>query len=687
MTTPPETTSKIESLRRDIRRHEYLYYVENNPEISDYEFDMLMRQLQELEKQHPETVTPDSPTQRVGGQPVEGFEAFQHHIPMLSLENAYDMNEARAFDARVRRLLTHYDFSYSVELKFDGLSMSLIYSGGRLQQAVTRGDGSRGEVVTSNIRTIRSIPLRLEARIADKQKNHPLLDPAVREVVIRGEVIMPLGSFEALNRLRKKNGDPPFANPRNAAAGTIRTLDPRIVAGRKLDFYAYALLMGDRIPFDLHAKCIQWLKTHGFKVSPYFRVCQTLADVEEFIQQVEETREKLPVEIDGIVIKVNESELQQRLGATSKNPRWALAYKYPARQTTTRIRDITVQVGRTGALTPVAELEPVFLDGSTIQRATLHNEDEIRRLDVRVGDWILIEKGGDVIPKVIKVLENRRTGSPPEFRMPTTCPICGGSVFRPEGEAVSRCVSADCPARLKGAIRHFAQRKAMDIEGLGDSLIDQLVETGMVKSLVDLYSLNIETVAELERMGRKSAQNLFDQIEKSKANPLHRLLFGLGIRHVGERTARILVDFFGSMEQLMAADPADILSIHEIGDVIAESVAAFFREEGNRDMIRRFRPAGHSMKEPGRTMDPSAAESAPFQDKTFVLTGALESMTREEASRLIERLGGRITSSVSSKTDFVLAGKDPGSKLQKARKLGVSILTEFQFLVYSKERR
>jgi len=666
-------------LRRQIRHHEYRYYVLDAPEISDFEFDQLMRRLRELEAAHPGTVTPDSPTQRVGGEPAEGFETFAYSQPMLSLDNAYSLEEVREFDARLRRLVPGAAFSYTAELKFDGLSMSLQYEAGRLARAITRGDGSRGEVVTTNVRTIRSIPLQLERR----QPGGMLFDdgPDLAAVEVRGEVIMPLESFRTLNRQRLDTGEPPFANPRNAAAGTVRTLDSRVVAGRKLDFYAWGLLAGGRAPFPTHAEAIAWLGRHGFKVSSHFQVFSDLASLEGFIARVGEERDRLPVEIDGVVIKVNESALQLQVGATSKIPRWAVAFKYPARQATTRVRDIVVQVGRTGALTPVAEFEPVFLDGSQVGRATLHNADEIRRLDVRVGDWVLIEKGGEVIPKVVAAIHSRRTEELPEFRMPERCPACGGPTERPEGEAVSRCASVTCPAKLRGSLLHFASRKAMDIQGLGEALVDLLTDRGLVRDLAGLYHLDFDQVAALERMGAKSTQNLFDQLAQSKRHPLHRLLFGLGIRYVGERTAKVLARRFGTLARLRAAAEEELRQTEEVGEVIAASVAAYFREERTHALLERLRAAGLNLAEPeaARGEAPAAADD-PFRGKTFVLTGTLAALKRDEATALIEARGGRVSGSVSQKTHVLVVGANAGSKLEKARGLGVATWTEEEFL-------
>lgn len=688
MPVPSEVIGEIERLRREIRHHEYRYYILSDPEIADYEFDRLMRRLQELEASYPEAVMPDSPTQRVGGEPVAAFDISIHATPMLSLDNAYSLAELTEFDGRVRRLLPDVDFAYTAEVKFDGLSMSLLYAGGRLLRAVTRGDGTRGEVVTSNVRTIRTIPLVLDKPAPPARPGTagaPSPDPRADAFEVRGEVIMPIRSFEELNRRRLEQDEPPFANPRNAAAGTVRTLDPRVVAERKLDFYAWGLLSGNEIPLPTHHECVEWLRQAGFKVSPRFRVCATLSELEEYIEEVRQARDGLPVEIDGVVIKVDQTELQQSLGTTSKIPRWAIAYKYPARQATTRVTAIVVQVGRTGALTPVAEFEPVLLDGSTVQRATLHNEDEVRRLDVRAGDWVLIEKGGEVIPKVVKVIESRREGNPPEFRMPERCPVCGGTIHRPEGEAVARCVAVDCPAKRKGALLHFASRKAMDIEGLGEALVDQLLARDLARDIADLYTLDQETVAGLERMGSKSAGNLLNEIESSKTHPLHRLLFGLGVRYVGERTARLLAERFRHMDRLMAAELPDLLGTEEVGEVIARSVLAFFLDPANRRLLERLAAAGLRMSEPETGRVAAAGEGSFFQGKTFVLTGTLDSMNREEAAALIETAGGKVAASVSKKTSYILAGQDPGSKLDKARALGIPILSEDEFIRYAEK--
>lgn len=673
MSTPPDVLQELERLRSEIRHHEYRYYVLDSPEISDGEFDLLLNRLKELEKAHPESITPDSPTQRVGGAPAEGFPAELHTTPMLSLDNAYSEADLREFDARLRRLLPDENLAYTAELKFDGLSMSLLYEEGILVRALTRGDGTRGEMVTSNIRTIRSVPLRLN--LTSLPADLMALAEGVLEV--RGEVVMPIPAFEDLNRRRMDEGEAPFANPRNAAAGTVRTLDPGIVANRKLDFYAWGLLKDGRPPQNSHAACLKSLASLGFKTSSFMKETASLGDLIPFIESVGSQRGELPMEIDGVVIKLDNVDLQARAGATSKIPRWAIAYKYPARQATTQVRDIVVQVGRTGALTPVAEFEPVLLDGSTVSRATLHNEDEVRRLDVRIGDWVLIEKGGEVIPKVVTVLHSRREGDLPVFCMPDHCPVCGAGVYRPEGEAVARCVSAECPAKLKGSLLHFSARKAMDVEGLGEALVDQLVDMELVRDVAGLYRLDLDTLANLPRMGRKSAQNLLDELDNSRRHPLHRLLFGLGIRFVGERTARALAAHFRTMDRLMVASEDDLLTTEDVGTVIARSVRLFFDEPANQALIDDLKALGLPMEEPEST---GGGDESPMSGKTVVLTGTLSTMARDEAASLIERMGGKVTGSVSSRTSLVVAGENAGSKLEKARQLNIPILDEAAFL-------
>lgn len=654
---------EIEALRDEIRGHDELYYVKDQPEITDVEYDELLSRLKALEEKHPELITPDSPTQRVGGRPAEGFAEVQHRRPMLSLDNSYNIDELRAFDGRCQRLADGRQFEYVAELKIDGLSLSLHYADGLLMRGLTRGDGRTGEDVTLNIRTIRSIPLKVR-----KNKRSP-----GDEFEVRGEAFIPRAVFEQINVEREEEGESRFANPRNAAAGTIRQLDPRMVAARKLDMFAYDLLAGDRKPFATHWEALEWMASAGFHVNPDRALCASIEEVIEFCNRMESRRDDLGYEIDGVVVKVNSTALQDEFGATQKAPRWAAAYKYPARQATTQVLDIQVQVGRTGALTPVAHLEPVFLAGSTVARATLHNEDEIQRLGLLIGDWVQIEKSGEVIPKVLKVVESRRAGNERPFKMPTTCPVCGGVISRPEGEVVSRCVSSHCQAQLKGTLIHFASRRAMRIEGLGYSLVDQLVDKKMVKDVGDLYALTLDDIAGLERMAKKSATNLLNQIEASKSRDLPNLVYALGIRHVGDRTAGILARHFGSLEKLGRATVEELDDIHEIGLTVAQSVRDWFDDAGNAELCERLRAAG-VRTEIERVSSGAADES--FSGKQFVLTGTLPGLTRDEARALIESRGGRVTSSVSKKTDFVVAGEEAGSKLDKAQELGVTVIDE-----------
>ncbi len=658
--------SEIEKLREEIRRHEELYYIKDDPEISDEEYDKLLEQLTKLEAQHPEFITPDSPTQRVGGRPAEGFPEVVHRRPMLSLDNSYNIDELRAFDQRCRRLAEGSGLDYVAELKIDGVSISLHYDDQVLARGVTRGDGRIGEEVTQNARTIRSVPLKLRSKA----------ESIGGEVEVRGEVFIPRSVFERTNLEREEQGEPRFANPRNAAAGTLRQLDSRIVATRKLDLFAYDVITGERKPFPTQWEALNWLEQAGFRVNNNRRLCTSIEEVIEFCNQMESRRDDLDYEIDGLVVKVNSTALQEEFGATQKSPRWAIAYKYPARQATTKVLDITVQVGRTGALTPVANLEPVLLAGTTVARATLHNEDEIGRLGLRKGDWVLIEKGGEVIPKVLKVIESKRTGNEQPFRMPKKCPVCGGEISRPEGEVVARCVAADCSAQLKGRLLHFASRRAMRIEGLGESLVDQLVEKNMLRDAGDLYRLTTEEIAGLDRMAEKSASNLLAQIEASKSRSLSNLIYALGIRHVGERTATILAEHFGSLAALTGASVAELDDIHEIGLTVAQSVRDWFDDQGNVDLCQRLETAGVRVKAERKRKTVSDEK---FAGKQFVLTGTLSGLTRDEARGLIETRGGRVTSSVSKKTDYVVAGTEAGSKLDKATALGVKVIDEDTF--------
>jgi len=656
MTNPAR---EIEKLRQELRRHEHLYYVLDAPEISDADYDALMRRLQALEAGHPELLTPDSPSQRVGGKPREGFVKVPHSAPMLSLDNALNEEELRAFDRRVRDLLAGEPFRYVAELKLDGLSMAAHFENGVFSQAVTRGDGEIGEDVTENARTIRSLPLRVRTDLARFE--------------VRGETVMNRRAFERLNAERDEKGLARFANPRNAAAGSLRVLEPQITASRRLDYYTYFLLVDGQPARDSHWESLEELVRLGFKVNPQRKLC---ADVEEalaFCAHWEAHREELPYEIDGVVLKVDSVPQQRRLAFTAKAPRWAIAYKYPARQAVTTVENIEVQVGRTGALTPVAHLKPVEVSGVTVSRATLHNEDEIERLALQIGDDVVIERSGDVIPKVVRVQAQGSYRRP--FRMPAECPVCGSRVVREEGEAASRCVNANCPARLKESILHFSSRGVMNIDGLGDALVDQLVDQKIVKSVADLYDLTIGTLVDLERMGEKSAANVIRNIENSKRNPLPRVLTALGIRFVGERTAVFLAEAFGSLDRIMAASAEELQEAEEVGPKVAESVADFFREPRNRELIERLRAAGLQF-----TDHSTRPKAGPLKGLTFVLTGTLPSLSRDDAKSMIEAAGGKVSGSVSKKTSFVVAGADAGSKLAKAQELGIEILTEDQLL-------
>jgi DNA ligase (NAD+) len=653
----------IEKLRDLIRHHEYLYYVQDAPEIPDAEFDRLMQELKKLESAHPELITPDSPTQRVGGKPREGFLKVEHSRPMLSLDNALNEQELRNWDRRVHELAGSDKIEYVCELKLDGMSLALTYGAGKLQRGVTRGDGSVGEDVTSNVRTLRSVPLSIDPA---KLKKAGL--PADFEV--RGEVIMPIGSFERMNEDRERQNLSKFANPRNAAAGTIRVLEPNIVAQRRLDFYAYFLLVNGQYFPDHHADALDALHAIGFKVNPNHSVATNIDQVLAFINKAEQMRDALGYEIDGVVIKVNSRRTQERLGFTGKAPRWAIAYKYAARSGITQVEDIKPQVGRTGKLTPVAWLKPVPIGGTTVSRATLHNMDEIERLGVKIGDWVMVERGGDVIPKVVKVIEDKdHARGNREFQMPERCPVCGGHVVRVEGEADHRCVNTACPAKLRESILHFAARSVMNIEGMGESLVNQLCDRGLVKDIADIYELNKDKLLTLERIGEKSAQNLLNEIEQSRKLPLERVIFGLGIRFVGERTAEFLAEHFGSMDALMNASVEELQEVNEVGPRIAESIRQFFDEPRNRNLVERLRKYVNFT---GKKRERGTA----LAGKTFVITGTLANYSRDAAKKMIEDAGGKVSGSVSKKTDYVVAGEDPGSKLEKARELGVKVIGE-----------
>ncbi|HUK54323.1 MAG TPA: NAD-dependent DNA ligase LigA [Candidatus Binatia bacterium] len=666
MAVPKKLEREAQKLREEIRRHEHLYYVLDEPEISDAAFDRLLNRLKSLEAQHPDLVAPDSPTQRVGGAPREGFETVVHRRPMISLDNAYSYDELRDFDRRVRELAGRDHVDYVTEHKYDGLSLALIYEQGRLARGVTRGDGTRGEDVTPNVRTIRSIPLALDSAALKRCKLPGNLE-------VRGEVIMTRRAFEELNRRQEEQGGKIFANPRNAAAGAVRVLDPNITASRRLDFYAYFLLdPNGRAPLDRHSKSLDAMAALGFRVCAERKKVSDIEHVIAFCEAQDARREKLPYEIDGIVVKVDETALQEELGATAKAPRWAIAYKYPAQQETTVVRDIRVQVGRTGALTPVASLEPVQIGGVTVSSSTLHNMDEVERLGVQIGDTVLIERAGEVIPHIVQVTRKGAHRRP--FMMPEKCPECGSHIHKSADEVAYRCVNSACPARRKESLIHFAGRHAMNIDGLGDKIVDQLVDTGLAKDVADLYALKLDDLVPLERMAEKSAQNLLDEIAASKQNGLARLVYALGMRFVGERTGQLLAEHFQSLHEIAGAEEEKLTEVPEIGPKVAASIAEFFSEAANRKLVSKLEKAGVKM-----TADRKALRDTRLAGKTFVFTGALQGYSREQAGELVASHGGKVVSSVSKKTDYVVLGSDPGSKFDQAKKLGVAILDEAGF--------
>jgi len=656
---------EAEKLREDIRHHEYLYYVVDGPEISDAAFDQLMNRLKEMEAAHPDLITPDSPTVRVGGTPREGFQTVRHARAMLSLDNSFSYDALRDWDRRVRQGSGHEDIEYIAEHKFDGLSISLQYQDGVLVRGVTRGDGTTGEDVTPNVKTIRSIPLSVDAAVLKKSKLGATFE-------VRGEILMTRKAFEAMNRQQEQTGGKIFVNPRNAAAGAVRVLDPSITASRNLDFFAYYLFVDGRVPYAKHSDSLETLKQLRFRASSDWKLCSGIEKVIEYCMDWDEKREKLPYEIDGVVIKVNSTGLQSELGFTSKAPRWAIAYKYPARQETTMVNDIIVQVGRTGTLTPVAVLQPVQVGGVTVSRSTLHNMDEIERLGLHIGDTVLVERAGEVIPHVLKVVKDGKDRKP--FRMPKNCPVCGSTIHRAEGEVAYRCVNAACPAKLKESLQHFAGRHAMNIDGLGEKIVDQLVEQKLVKDVADLYALKVEKVAGLERMAQKSAQNLVQEVQSSKKNPLSRLIFALGMRFVGERTGQLLAEHFSTLEELEAAKQEELEQVPEVGPKVAESIVEFFSESANRHLVKKLHDAGVRP-----TAEKREVKSQKLAGKSFVFTGGLANRSREDAGELVQQHGGKVSGSVSKKTDYVVVGADPGSKYDKAKELGVTVLTEGEF--------
>jgi len=655
---------EIEKLREEIRYHDRKYYVENAPEITDYEYDQLYHRLKSMEEQFPDMVTPDSPTQRVGGEPQEEFATVEHRVPMLSIDNTYSDAEIREFDERCRRWLEGTPPEYVVELKIDGVAISLTYESGVFALGATRGDGFRGDDVTANLRTVRSLPLRLAT------------DAPPPVVEVRGEVYMPRSEFRRLNAGREAAGEPRFANPRNATAGTLKNLDPKVAAARGLRLFTYAVGRVEGASFETHWQCLASFRQWGLPVNPNIRLCKTIEAVVEHCQHWHTRREQLDYETDGMVVKVNSLAQQRELGATSKAPRWVIAYKFPAEQAVTKLEKVTIQVGKTGALTPVANLTPVQLAGTTVSRATLHNFDEVERKDIREGDSVVIEKAGEIIPQVVRPLKEKRKGTEKRIRPPKRCPVCKGEAVRLESEVYVRCINPACPAQLKERIRYFASRNAMDIEGLGPALIEQLVDKGLVRDCADLYRLTKEQLVPLERMAEKSAENLLKALDESKGRELARVLAALAILHVGTHAAEVLADHFGSMDALMNADVETLEQIHEVGPVMARSIYAYFHDENTQRLIEKLRAAGVRMK--AETKRPHAANER-IAGKTFVVTGTLANYSRQEIQDLIKRLGGKASSNVSKKTDYVIAGESPGSKLDKARELGLPVLSEDEF--------
>ncbi len=693
-----EAAPEIERLRAEIERHNELYYQKSAPEISDYDFDQLLKQLQALEEQFPELQTPDSPTRRVGGKPSEGFEQWQHRVPMMSLDNTYSFDELREWETKARKL-TEQPFDFVAEMKIDGLSMSLHYENALLARAVTRGDGTSGDIVTDNVRTIRSVPLRImdngqltidnsgestpsaesqpslfETSSADTPSKLSIVNCQLSILEIRGEVFLPVSEFRRLNAEQEENGDKTFANPRNAASGTMKQLDSKIVASRRLGMFCYDIFADGRKVFPTHWEALEWMKTHGFPVNPLSRRCETIDEVIAFCEEMDGKRQTLDYDTDGVVVKINQTAVQNELGSTSKSPRWATAFKFPPMQATTTLRDITWQVGRLGTITPVAELEPVFVAGTTVSRASLHNEDQIRRLDVRLGDQVVIEKSGEIIPQVVKVLIEKRAEEVPPVNVPTHCPGCPDlcvELVRVEGEVAWRCPQTVCPTKTKLGLIHYASKKAMNIEGFGEVLVEKIVAAGLVNTVADIYDLKAEQIAALERLGEQSAANLIEEIERSKTAGLARLIFALGIPSVGSRKGKLLANGFRDLDALAQADVEQLSKVRDIGKILAESIRTWFADPENLKLIERLKNAGVLTK-----LEDAGTGSQLLNGKQFVLTGTLPTLTRDQAAAKIEAAGGRVTSSVSKKTDYVVAGESAGSKLTKAEQLGLKILDE-----------
>ncbi|UFT99924.1 NAD-dependent DNA ligase LigA [Radiobacillus kanasensis] len=654
---------KLAALRDELNQYNYEYHVLDRPSVSDYEYDVKMRELKDIEAQFPELITADSPSQRVGGEPLESFQKVNHAIPMLSLGNAFNEQDLRDFDRRVRDGIGE-EPTYVCELKIDGLAVSLLYENGQFVRGATRGDGTTGEEITNNLKTIRSIPLKLS--------NEETME-------VRGEAFMPHKSFVKLNEVKEENGEEPFANPRNAAAGSLRQLDPKIAAKRNLDIFLYSVGLWEEGQLESHSERLEYLKEIGFKTNPEWRKCTNIDEVIQFVEGWMEKRPQLSYEIDGIVIKVDRLDHQEQLGFTAKSPRWAIAYKFPAEEVVTKLKEIELSVGRTGVITPTAILEPVKVAGTTVQRASLHNEDLIREKDIRINDTVVIKKAGDIIPEVVRVITDQRTGQEDPFYMPTECPACGSELIRLEEEVALRCINPNCPAQLKEGLIHFVSRNAMNIDGLGEKVVEQLFEEKLIHTIADLYKLQRDDLLKLERMGEKSVDNLLNAIESSKQNSLERLLFGLGIRYVGSKAAKTLAEYFEQMEQLMKATAADLVAINEIGDKMAESIERYFSEEKVQNLIKELYTLGLNMEYKGPKRSEQAADSV-FSGKTIVLTGKLETFGRTEAKERIEALGGKITGSVSKKTDLLIAGEDAGSKYDKAKDLGIEIWDEQQLI-------